>query len=74
MKLEDIRIKLTSGACPPQFSVEKIYHIIKKSGKLFVSDGNIEVEMTEEAIKNYFTPNEILWEDVEFTEVKQTRK
>lgn len=73
MKLEDVRMRLTSGACPPQFSVDKIYHIIKNNGKLFVSDGNLELEMTEEVIKNYFSPNEISWNEVEFGEIKEIK-
>lgn len=75
MKLEDVRVKWTSGAaCPPPFSIDKIYHIFKKYGKLFISDGNFEKEIEEEALKNIFTPNNVLWDDIEFSEVKQNKK
>jgi pyruvate kinase len=72
MKLEDVRIKWTSGAgCPEGISLEYIYHVVKKGGKLYFSDGNLEMEIEEIALINIITPiDDISWEDVEFTETK----
>lgn len=77
MKLEDVRFKWTSGmACPSGIYLDRIYHCIKKQGKLYFSDGNFEKEIEEVALKNIFTPtNDVTWNEVEFTdEVKETKQ
>lgn len=77
MKLEDVRFKWTSGAaCPEGITMDRIYHLIKKGGKLYFSDGNFEKEIEEVALKNIFTPiDDVSWKDVEFTdEVKETKQ
>lgn len=74
MKLEDVRFKWTSGAaCPEGISLDRIYHLVKKQGKLYFSDGNFEMEIEEVALKNIFTPtNDVTWNEVKFAdETKQ---
>jgi tRNA(Ser,Leu) C12 N-acetylase TAN1 len=70
MKIEDVKMKWTSGAaCPEGITLEKVYYVIKKNGKLYFSDGGLEVEISENALKNIFTPvNGVKWEDVVFVE------
>jgi hypothetical protein len=71
MKLEDVRIKWTSGAgCPEGFSLENIYHLVFKTNKIYVSDGNFEVQIEKDALMDIFTPTNAKWEDVEFPEIK----
>jgi hypothetical protein len=76
MKLEDVRFKWTSGmACIEGFTLENIYHLVIKNNKMYVSDGNLEIKIEEGALKNIFTPiNDVLWADVEFSEVKTNKK
>jgi hypothetical protein len=68
MKLEDIRMKWTSGAaCPEGMYLDYIYHIVKNNNKMYVSDGNLELLVEEDALKNIFTPTNCdSWNDVEF--------
>lgn len=75
MKLEDVRIKWTSGAaCPEGITLDTVYHIIQKDGKLYFSNINKEVEIKKDALINIFTPTNCEWKDVEFYESKQFKK
>lgn len=76
MKIEDVRMKWTSGAaCPEGISLDRIYHIKKLNGKLYFSDGNFEKIITENSLRNIFTPtNDISWDEVEFVEVQKQYK
>jgi len=54
---------------------QNIYHLVIKNNKMYVSDGNLEIKIEEGALKNIFTPiNDVLWADVEFSEVKTNKK
>lgn len=76
MNFENVRMKWTSGAaCPDGVYLNYIYHIIKKNGKLFFSDGNLELPTDKETLKQLFTPtDDISWSDVEFIETKTNKK
>ena len=76
MNFEKVRMRWTSGAaCPEGVYLHYIYHIVKKNGKLYFSDGNLELPTNKETLKELFTPTDgVIWADVEFTEVKQNKK
>jgi hypothetical protein len=69
-------MKWTSGAaCPDGIYIDRIYHLLIKNGKIYFSDGNLEMKIEVEALKNIFTPNDYNWEDVDFNiEVKVIKK
>jgi len=75
MKLEDVRFKWTSGmACPEGIHLENIYHLEKRDGKLYFSDGNFEKEIQKEALINIFSPTNCdSWDKVIFNEVEEIK-
>lgn len=75
MKLEDVRFKWTSGmACPDGVHLENIYHLEKRDGKLYFSDGNFEKEIQKEALINIFSPTNCdSWDEVIFNEVEEIK-
>ncbi len=76
MKLEDVKLKWTSGmACPDGIHLENIYHLKNKNGKLYFSDGNLEKEIQKDALINIFSPSNCdSWDEVEFVEVKPEKQ
>jgi hypothetical protein len=74
MKLQDVRMQWTSGAACPYDSIEATFHIKLKNGKMYFSNGNIEIEIKKDALINIFTPINCEWDEVEFNEPRQLRK
>lgn len=70
MKVTDIKMKWTSGAaCPDGITLEQVYQVVKENGKLYFTNGEFKNEITENALKNIFTPIDgVKWEDVVFVE------
>lgn len=76
IKIEDVKMKWTSGmACPEGIFLDRIYHLLRKNNKIYFSDGNLEMSIEVDALKNIFTPNGYDWDDVDFNnEIKSNKK
>lgn len=74
MKLQDLRIKWTSGASCPYDTVDAVFHLKLKDNKIYFSNGNCEVEIKKDALVNIFTPINCEWKDVDFNEAKRLKK
>lgn len=75
MKLTDARFKWTSGAaCLEGTTIDTIYFTIYKNNKLHISNGNLELPIEVDALKNIFSPYNCEWNDIEFEEVKVVKE
>jgi hypothetical protein len=68
---KEIKATWSSGACPPDgLQTNTIYSIIKKNGKLHISDGNIEFLWDKFCITTFLSPdNGLTWDQVDFEEI-----
>jgi len=68
---KEIKLSYTCPAFLPEgIYIDKAYHIIKKDGKFYFTDGISEFEGEEDYIKMLFSPNgDVKWEEIDFKEV-----
>jgi hypothetical protein len=69
IKYNDVKAVWDSAACPPNgIFMDRIYSVLKKNGKLYITDGNFEYEFDEFCITTFLSPKdtEITWKDVYF--------
>lgn len=67
---KEVRLVYDSPAAPPEgIYMDRIYSIFKKYGKLYITDGNAEIEIDEFLLKMVFSlNNKIKWDDVDFSD------
>jgi len=76
VKYSEIKATWTSPAAPSEnMYLDRIYSILRKNGKLYVTDGNADIEFDEFCITHFLSPNnDIQWNEVDFTdEVKESK-
>lgn len=77
VKFNEVKLSYTCPSFPPDgISMDKAYSINKDSKGFFLTDGKyVEYVNDLSYVKMLFTPNgDVKWEDVDFSEIKLSKK